>query len=53
MTKKASTHWAKTDSKANGLGKPDSYVEKNGSAPLFHTMYKIKLKMDSRLTCKT
>ena len=40
------TQWAKTDSKTNGLGKLSSYMEKNGSEPLFHTMYKIKLKMD-------
>ena len=36
----------KADSSVNGVGKLDSYMQKNQTGLLSHTMYKNKLKMD-------
>ena len=47
MAKEASIHnEEKTASSINGVGKPDSYMQKNQTGLLFHMVHKNKFKID-------
>ena len=53
MTRKRISHGKKTVSSINGAGKLDSYMQKNETGPLSHTIHKDKLQMDERPQCET
>lgn len=45
--------WGKDSLSTNDVGKLDSHMQENEARPLSHTVYKVELKMDQRLQCRS